>query len=145
MAISLTQTQDGILAHLSSAIPFDVIEHAIPDSKSVLRYPDGSVKPYVAVQFGDLDARGARSFAGPVGDDYQLPIYVQVVAGSPSSCRAGANRIIEAFLGEDFPWSGSVRKRPGGALFPIEGTNAGTEAFIFPLSFGLLVQLSVTP
>lgn len=145
MALSLTETQDAILNYLKEEVPFDVKEHAIPDAASVPRTPDGKLVPYVALQFGDPIAQGARSFNGPMGDDYQMPIYIQVVSSTPGECRNGANRILEIFLGQDFPWSGSVRKRLGGAMFPLEGSNSGTEGYIWPLSFGVLVQLSVTP
>lgn len=142
MAVSLDTIADAVLAHLRDEIPFEVVEHAIPDSETVLRdKTTGKIKPYIAVQFGDIIQQGSRSFNGPRGDDYTLPIYIQVIAPEPSDTRRGASKVTDVFLGEGFTWAGLVRKRLGGAMFPMEGTNAGTEAYIAPLSFGLLIQI----
>lgn len=140
--MDLDTTQDAIIDYLNDIVAAKVEEHAIPDSTTVPRSPDGKVVPYVAVQFGDVIQTGNRSFDGPLYDDYTLPVYLQVVTSTPRESRRLANFLSGKFLGQDFPYSGSVRKRLGGAQFPMEGTNVGVEAFVNPLSFGVLVQLA---
>lgn len=137
------QIQDDILEFLDNAVPERVYEQAIPDDQTVLRDENGFMFPYVAVQFGDLQAGFSYSFAGPRGDDYILPIYIQAIAPEPRIARRLANRIRNALLGEDFKYAGSVRKRSGGGMFPLVTSNGATEAYLMPASFGLLVQFDV--
>lgn len=141
--MTLNETQDQILAILDAATVFPVEEHAIPDVSSVPRDPTGGILPYIAVQFGDLIPDGATSFGGARADDYILPVYLQVVAAKPRDSRHGANQMTDVFLGASFPASGQVRKRVAGAQFPMENTAGGVEAYIFPLAFGVPVQLVV--
>ena len=140
---SLDSIQDAILAYLDGQFVQPVIEQAIPDSQTVLRNRSGNIDPYIAVQFGDPQARGARAMAGPTGDDYSLPIYTQVIAPDPSVARKMSNKMNRVFLGETFPCAGSVRKRAGGNMFPIVTSTGANEAYQFPASFGLLIQLSL--
>lgn len=140
----LDEIQDAILAHLKGMTIAKVEEHAIPDLAAVPRSDNGDVVPYVAIQFGDIIASSSGTgFAGPLFDDYQMPIYIQVVASDTRESRRLANFITGRFLGSDFPFSGSVRKRMGGAQFPMEGTDGSIEAYIWPLSFTVLVQAAV--
>ena len=136
--------EEAILAHLRASLPQNVYEQAIPDSKTVIRNAAGDVDPYVAIQFGDLQQGRAYSFTGPRGDDYILPIYTQAIAGDPRIARRVANKIRDVMLGEDFPWTGNIRKRAGGGMFPIVSSNAATEAYVFPASFGLTIQYANT-
>lgn len=140
----LNEIQDAILAYLDSVTPATVEEHAIPDLEVVPRTPDGKIIPYVAVQFGDLmPVVGGEGFTSPLYDDYEMPIYMQGVTSSPRETRRLGNFLVGSFLGQQFPFSGSVRKRIAGAQFPMEGTNGAVEAYISPLSFVLLIQLAI--
>lgn len=102
----------------------------------------------MAYMVGDIQPWGSRSFTGPRGDDYVLPIYIKiVVAGgqSQSGIPTGAalyDRCLSRFLGASFDWAGQIRKRAGGSMFPIKKSDGATEAVVFPVSFGLVVQLN---
>lgn len=133
--------QDAILSFLDAALPEKVVEQAIPDSQLVPREPvSGQIQPMVALQFGDLQQGQAYSFAGARGDDYILPVYTQALAGDPRIARRLSNRVRNALLGMSFPWTGDIRKRPGGGMFPLVSSNGATEAYVYPASFGILIQ-----
>lgn len=134
------QIADEILLYLDNALAQAVIEQAIPDSKTVKRNAVGAIDPYVAIQFGDIQQGQAFSFAGPRWDDYILPVYTQVVAPDPAIARRVGAKVRDVFLGASFPWTGSMRKRAGGAMFPIVSSSGATEAYIMPASFGVLIQ-----
>jgi hypothetical protein len=135
--------QEDILAFLNDAIAQPVIEQSIPDSQTVLRNSAGDIQPYVAVQFGDSQQQGSRAMAGPLGDDYVIPIYTQAIGPTPKIARQIANRVRAALLGAAFEWSGTLRKRPGGGMFPITSSNGATECYQTPASFGLMYQFKV--
>ena len=142
MVSSVEKIQDQFLADLEDFMNCAVIEQAIPDVDNVHRNASGMIVPYVAVQFGDLQQGYAFSFSGPQGDDYYLPVYMQVVGPTPKIARQGANRLLMGCLGKsDFEWGGSMRKRPGGNMFPLVTTDGATEAYQFPSSWSLLVQV----
>lgn len=141
--LNLDEIQDAFLELLTDALPERVVEQAIPDADTVARTPSGGLmETYVAVQFGDLMEGATHSAAGPIGDDYILPVYTQVVAANATVARKVANRVISAVLSESFEWSGSIRKRLGGGLWPIVGSNGATEAYLAPASFSVPVQLA---
>lgn len=141
-ATSEEQVQEEILAHLETVLAQPVVEQAIPDSKTVRRNSVGAVEPYVAIQFGDLQVGSTTSFAGPVGDDYILPVYTQAVGSTARIARQVSNRVRLALIGASFDWAGQIRKRPGGGMFPIVSSNGATEAYQFPASFGVLIQFA---
>lgn len=137
---NLESFQDDLLQHLRDNLPAEVVEQSVPDAKSVRRSSvNGEVIPYYAIQFGDLQAGGARSMAGARGDDYQIPFYVVCIAGEASLARRLYNRLLDHVLGKGFRWTGDVRKRPGGAMFTMTQTDASTEAYAFPASFSVLI------
>ena len=142
--ISLEEIQEGFLADLEDNLVQPVYETAIPDHVSVLRNDHGDIEPYVSIQFGDTQPGRVTSFVGPWGDDYEIPIYMQTIAPTPRIARKMANKIVEFMLGADFEWSGQVRKRAGGSMFPLVGSNGATQAYMYPLSFKLLMQMAVT-
>lgn len=135
-----TQIQGDIIAHLESSFAQPLVEQAVPDSKTVLRNSTGDVDPYIAYSFGDTQQGRAYSMAGPRWDDYELPIYTQVIAPDAGIARRLGNKLRDVLLGEDFPWTGSIRKRPGGGMFPLVASTGATEAYIMPASFGVLIQ-----
>lgn len=136
-----TAIQEAFLTVLENGLPQKVVEQSIPDVDTVERdEKSGMVIPYVSVQFGDLQQGRGYSFSGPRGDDYILPIYVQAVAPTPAIARRVGNLVRSVILGSDVKFSGSVRKRAGGGMFPIVSSNGATEAYVMPASFGVLIQ-----
>lgn len=135
-----TEIQEGIIALLTTSFAQPLVEQAVPDSKTVRRNTAGDVDPYISYYFGDLQQGRAYSMAGPRGDDYEMPIYTQVIAPDAGIARRLGNKLRDVMLGEDFPWTGSIRKRPGGGMFPLVASNGATEAYIMPASFGVLIQ-----
>lgn len=135
----IAQTQEEILALLDAAFVQPVVEQGIPDIETVRRV-NGAIEPYIAVQFGDLQQGSTYSMVGPRGDDYVLPIYFQCIAPSVKIARQLQNKVLDTMLGAGFPWSGNVRKRPGGGMFSMTNSNSATEAYTMPASFGLTVQ-----
>lgn len=140
MASTISITQEEMLDLLDAQFVQPVIEQGIPDVQTVRRNTAGDIEPYIAIQFGDLQQQGATSFVGPRGDDYVMPFYAQCIAPEAGIARGLQNKLVNVLLGEGFPWSGNVRKRPGGAMFPMTNSNSATEAYTAPSSFGLLVQ-----
>lgn len=140
------QVQEEILTFLNSVIVEKVVEQGIPNSQTVLRDPGtGNILPYVAVQFGDTQQGLTHSMIGPVGDDYVIPVYTQVIAADPRIARRISNRIRLAMIGKSFQWTGSIRKRPGGGMFPLTSSNGATEAYMMPASFGVPLQFTELP
>lgn len=137
---TLNQTQEEILTLLRSEFAQPIVEQGVPDIDTVLRNPSGQIDPYIAIQFGDLQQGRAFSFVGPRGDDYVMPVYFQCIAPKVGIARDLHNKLLNVFLGEYFPWSGNVRKRPGGGMFTMTNSNSATEAYTMPASFGVPVQ-----
>lgn len=137
---TIEQTQEEILTALRATIAQPVVEQGIPDINTVERNVVGDIDPYVAIQFGDLQNAAGKSFVGPRGHDYQMPIYTQAIAPEPGIARRIQNKVVDVLLGEGFAWSGQIEKRPGGPMFPMTNSNGATEAYTAPSSFGLLVQ-----
>lgn len=145
--LNVSEIQDQILEHLQNDIPQRVEEQAIPDSQTVLRDGKGGILNYVALQFGDLQRKYAgNGFAGVRNDDYELPIYVQAISPQPNIARKIANdQVLSSLLGLSMDWTGEVRKRPGGGMWPIIASNQATEAYMFPVSFAVTIQLTEVP
>lgn len=137
---NISETQTAILELLGTAFAQPIVEQGVPDIETVLRNPSGQIDPYIAIQFGDLQQGRTYSFVGPRGDDYIMPLYFQCIAPKADIARGLYNKLMDVFLGEDFPWSGNVRKRAGGGMFTMTNSNSATEAYAAPASFGLLVQ-----
>lgn len=137
--LSIETTQEAVLTLLGT-LPQEVVEQAVPDTSTVLRNSEGAIDPYIAIQFGDLQQGYTSNMASVRGDDYILPIYTQAVGPTPKIARQVANRVVDKLLGKTFTYAGNIRKRPGGGMFPIVATNGATEAYMFPASFGLLIQ-----
>lgn len=142
---SLEQIPEDVLTHLRAALAQDVHEQAVPDAFTVRRNSAGGVVPYYAVQFGDPQAQGTRSMGGARGDDYVMPIYTQAVASDASVARRMGFRMTDVLLGTDIPSGAEVRKRAGGAMFPIVSSTGAAEAYMWPASFGLLIQIIDDP
>jgi len=140
---SLDVIEQDVLDFLTTTVfpGQEVVEEAIPDIRTLKRTATGAVDPYVVVQLGDTQPWGASSFVGPRGDDYSLPVYLQMVVPVPSIGRKLRSRAIDLFLGASFDWAGAVRKRVSGGQFPIKNSDGAVEAYLYPASFGILIQL----
>lgn len=137
---TIQETQESVLTLLRDELAQPVIEQGIPDIETVERNTVGDIDPYFAVQFGDLQNSTGKSFMGPRGHDYDMPIYVQCIAPDPSTARKLQNKMVDVMLGVSFDWSGDMAKRPGGGMFPMTNSNSATEAYVTASSFGLPVQ-----
>lgn len=133
-------TQEEILALLDTQFVQPIVEQGIPDIYTVRRNKTGAIEPYIAIQFGDLQNATGKSFIGPRGHDYDMPIYVQCIAPDPKIARQLQNKLVNALLGISFDWSGNMAKRAGGGMFPMTNSNSATEAYVSASSFGLPVQ-----
>lgn len=137
---TLEQTQESILTLLDARFAQPVVEQGIPDIQTVRRNSAGNIDPYIAIQFGELQNSTGKSFIGPRGHDYDMPIYVQCIAPEPGIARRLQNKLADVLLGVSFEWSGNMAKRPGGGMFPMTNSNGATEAYTSASSFGLPVQ-----
>lgn len=147
---SLSQIKDDIDDFLRTEIFPGQTVYAQSMGDDTILEPIGTssrFKPYVARQFGDIQQWGATSFAGAIGDDYVLPLYLKVVVnndGSSAGIPTGeklSDMATMKMLGASFEWTGEIRKRLSGVQTPIE-KGGSVMAIAFPLSFGLLIQLS---
>lgn len=142
MAYSLDQIQSNAEAALKAIVPAQQVdEKAVPDIKQVAFNANGSFDPFITYQFGDLQPWGPTSFTGPLGDDYVMPWRIQVTAPTMDLARRIGNQVLFGVLGQSFAWAGQVRKRVSGAIYPLHNSDGSSEAFIMPMSFGLVVQL----
>lgn len=138
---TIEQTQESILTLLDTAFVQPIIEQGIPDINTVRRnQTTGQIEPYIAIQFGDLQNSTGKSFIGPRGHDYDMPIYAQCIAPDPKVARKLQNKLVNVLLGLSLEWTGNMAKRPGGGMFPMTNSNSATEAFTYASSFGLPVQ-----
>lgn len=141
MPFSLETIQTELIEYLDGQFVQPFHETGIPDATTVIRV-NGKIQPYIAYQFGDEVESGARSFIGPWGHDYQLPLRFQCVAPTAAIARGLKNKLTRVLLGQSFPWSGAVSKRRfGGGTWNIVGSNAATEAYVAPSYFGLYFQM----
>lgn len=147
MALNLTSVKDEVRKYLKDSFsgqgPY---EQAIPDASTLPRNAQGGIDPYLSFRFGDLQRTygGGRGLIGVRADDYELPIYFEAVAGNSTDASKLADLVVEAFLGKEFTNTGEARKRPGGGMFPVVSTNGATEAYMFPASFAITIQLMET-
>lgn len=116
-------------------------EQAIPDIDTLERDPAGKVPYYICVQFADEIPEGGKSFIGPWGDDYVMPVYIQVVGPVAPNTRKIANRLKRIALGWRTEYSSELRKRALGRIFPLTNSDGATEAYVYPVSFGIPLQL----
>lgn len=144
--LNLVDIQDAILELFKESIATPVFEQAVPDADTI-RKSSGVIVPYIALQFGDLQDRiSGRGFTGVRANDYELPIYIQVVAADPRIARKiASDSVLDVMLGMSLPGTGEVRKRPGGGMWPIVNSNGATEAYLVPSSWAVTIQLQELP
>jgi hypothetical protein len=142
MALTLGQTQEAIIEYVDSKFVQPIVEQGIPDTSTVRRNSvTKAIEPYLAYQLLPIRQGNVRSFAGPRGDDYDLIIQFQCIAPTAKVARQLSNKLIDEMLGETFPYAGSVRMRLDGGMVPVIASNAATEAYMVPTSFGIVLEL----
>lgn len=140
---SLDYVQEQIAEFLNFTVfpGQETVEHSYEDVQFRVLNQAGSLDPYVAYTFADIQQEGTKSMVGPRGDDYVLPVRLLCVAPTAAIARQLSNRSIDLFLGADFEWAGQVRKRAGGAIFPMTRSDGAVQAYVAPVSFGIVCQL----
>lgn len=143
MPFSLTVTEQKIIDFIRDTVfpAYDCYEEAVPDIDTLKRDTNNELVPYITFQIGDPQPWGSSSFAGPRGDDYSLPVRWQAVVPEPPMGRAIRGMGIDKFLGASFPWAGNIRKRVSGGQFPLKSSDGAVEAYLYPASFGIVVQM----
>lgn len=144
--LNLSQVKDEIRAYIHDTFAQTVVEQAVPDARTVKR-ENGKIPLYIAFHFGDLQRmyQGGQGLAGVRNNDHELPIYFQSIGPDPVSAGQTADRVVDVMLGADFEFTGEIRKRPGGGMFPIIASNDAVEAYQFPSSFAVTVNLLDVP
>jgi hypothetical protein len=133
--------QEAIIEDLKAALVEEVYESRYVEAQHLKKTSRGDLIPFYIVDFGDLGQNGARSFVGPRGDDYEIPIYTQAVAGNPRRARLLANKLNDILLGNGYAWSGQVRKRMGGGgSLPVNVSSDATEGYATPRTFAVTIQ-----
>lgn len=140
---SLEEVQKDVSDRLITAFVEPVIEQSWPDPEKLPRDERGNIKPYISYQFGDLQAGRLKNMATNVGDDYELPLYVLATGPTPEIVRRLANKVVETLLGYSTEWTGQIRKRPGGNMWPIASSDNTVQAMVYPASFGIPIQFHV--
>lgn len=145
---SLEQIEQEVIDSLKNDVfpGQDVYEEAVPDNLEMVRRPvSGQLIPYVTIQVEDTQPWGSRSFMGPMGDDYVLPVRYQVIAPTPEIGRQLRSFALQRFLGLSFDWAGQIRKRVSGGSLTMKNSDGAVECYIYPASFGIVVQLAEIP
>ena len=70
-----------------------------------------------------------------------MPVYMQSVGPDPKTARKVSNKVVDKMLGLSVPYGGQVRKRAGGGMYPIISSTGAQEAAVFPISFGIPLQI----
>ena len=95
--------QDSLIAHLRDSYPhIPVIEDGMPDEDydSIETYFDGSIKPFIVVQFGmPRRARRGRAFAGARLDQRICSADIMVVGKSGTEARRVMNSVADETIG----------------------------------------------
>lgn len=141
--LNIAQIQDAILGHLRDQVPQQVYEQGIPDAQTV-RKVNGKIVPYVAIQFGALapHQRGT-TFAGVRTFDHVLSAQVQVVAADPTVARKIMfDKVYDALVGLQIPWTAEVTPDRIGGVFPITTSTGATEAYQYASGFVVTIQLA---
>lgn len=138
---TIEQAQEEILAHLRESFNQDVYEVAIPPEGELVRDRQGKLKPYIAIQFGDLQQVGARNMASSLHNNYVLPFYIGAVASDAKIIRRLNTRLNVNLLGLTVSNGGQVEKRAGGMIFYLPAQMGAVEAYISPASFSVPVDV----
>lgn len=143
MALNVNEVIENVHAHLKASVTQPVYEQGVPDPTTLRRDPSGKVPYYIAVQYGTPWARAkGKTFASVRNDDYTLPIAVQVVGPDATIVRKIAlSGVLNALLGFSAPWTSQMEQRTGGSTLPMTQSTSATEAYVFPMGFGLTFQM----
>lgn len=139
---SITHTQEELLKYLSDNFAETFVENALPDGVTLQRDKYGYFQPYVSIVFGDLQQIGSRNMASSLHHDYRLPFFISVVSPDTASGRAIANKLQVKLLGWGTDWTGQVEKRSGGLIYSLPAQMPSEEAYVFPASFEVTIQVA---
>lgn len=70
-----------------------------PDSEEVAKYPNGQIKPFICVWFGDISDRGRRTFGSIKLNKYEMSIDLWIVAGTPNIAENIRTLLDDALVG----------------------------------------------
>lgn len=146
MALNVKSIIDAVHTHLITSVPQEVFKQGVPDADDLPRDISGKVPYYIAVQYGTpwAKARG-KGFCGVRHDEYLLPISLQVVGPDANNVETIAMSVVlDALLGFATDNTGQMEQRAGGSVVPFTSSTAATEAYIFPMGFGLPFQMQST-
>lgn len=143
MALNVSQVIKEVHDHLTSNIAIPVYKQGVPDAEKLPRDGSGKVPYYIAIQYGTpWHKASGRTFSGVRHDDYLLPITAQVVGPDIDNVEAIAlDGVMDVLLGFTTEWSSQMEQRAGGSVVPMTQSTAATEAYMFPLGFGLTFQM----
>ena len=146
MALNVTEVINAVHTHLTSSLSVPVYKQGVPDADKLPRDKSGNVPFYIAVQYGTPWAKAkGKTFSGVRFDDYLLPISVQVVGHDIDTVEEIAlDGVLDSMLGFTTQWSSQMEQRAGGSVVPMTQSTASTEAYMFPLGFGLTIQMNAT-
>lgn len=142
---NLHEIQDQIIQHIHDEAEARAFEIAIPDADTLRRNSKGQIEPYVAFQIQMPQNPIGESFAGVWSADFELPVNLQVVAPTADLSRGIATKLFGSMLGFGVKHGSGLRPRFGGAVMPIANNDGTVQAYIHPMSFGVKVQLAVSP
>ena len=141
--VDLYELQEKILAHMRANIDTPIYRSGVPDEVGIRRNDAGKVTPYIAVQFGSVpNVYTGKSFGGVRGDDFDLNLYVQVVAADSSLADKISHKVVwNTLLGYEPQDNGEMEPIRLGAALPVNASNGATEAYMAPSSYGVSVQM----
>lgn len=145
--LNVREIVNELHSHLKSSLEVPVYKQGVPDADTLHRDKTGKVPYYIAVQYGApwAKARG-KTFCGNRNDDYLLPFSIQVVGPVADTVEEIAlDGVLDVMLGFSAKWSAYVEQRAGGSVVPMTQSTAATEAYMFPLGFGLSFQMHGSP
>lgn len=141
MVYSLDVSQQNLIDLLKNNFAQKSYEIAVPEPETLKRNAKGEVDPYIAYQFGNLQDGYSETFAGVVSGDFWLHFNMQVVASDAALARKISNKMMRVFLGYSETYGGEVKPRLGGVMQSYGNMDGTIAAYVFPVSFGVKIQL----
>ncbi len=138
MSLDLLSVQDSITAQLST-IPQDVYETTAPDDSKLRFDSNGTVLPYVVIQFSDMYESGVGS--GIISSKYNLAeayVIVSCIGPTERSARQVADVVREKLTGFT-PVNGGEMKMLGRSVF-FTTKDSKPDRFVTEVSFTLPVN-----
>lgn len=150
MTFSISVVKADVLDYLDEEVfPGQPVHlQTIADTTILERNSAGKVKPYVAVQIGDIRYSGNETFGGVRSADYIVPIKGKIVVSGTDYAIGDTLRdqFYNRFYGVKFDWAGNIRPLSGIAgEFPLRKSDGSTEAIILPFGVGIVTQFLDVP